>query len=109
MGVLDGIFEYITNGTIIGLPTLVVMLFPLIIGLIVGFLVRKFLKWGIIAAAVIFIVAYLGFFGVNLNTLKNLADQYGPMAIQYGTLLVGILPLGLGFFVGLIIGFLVGK
>ena len=109
MGVLDGIFGYILHGTILGLPTYLVMLFPLIIGLIMGFLARKFLKWAIIAAIVIFIVAYLGFFGLNLTTLKNLADQYGPIAIQYGTLLVGILPLGVGFFVGLIIGFLIGK
>jgi uncharacterized membrane protein (Fun14 family) len=109
MGVLDGIFGYILHGTILGLPTYLVMLFPLIIGLIVGFLARKFLKWAIISAIVIFIVAYLGFFGLNLTTLKNLADQYGPIAIQYGTLLVGILPLGVGFFVGLIIGFLIGK
>jgi uncharacterized membrane protein (Fun14 family) len=109
MGVLDGIFNYILHGTIVGLPTYLVMLFPLIVGLIVGFLTRKFLKWAIIAAIVIFIAAYLGFFGLNLGTLKNLADQYGPIAIQYGTLLIGILPLGVGFFVGLIIGFLVAK
>ena len=37
------------------------MLFPLIVGLIVGFLARKFLKIAIIAAVVILIAAYLGF------------------------------------------------
>jgi uncharacterized membrane protein (Fun14 family) len=109
MGVFEDIFGYILHGTIAGLPTYLVMLFPLIVGLIVGFLARKFLKWAIIAAVVLLIVAYLGFFGLSLGTLKDLADQYGPMAIQYGTLLIGILPLGVGFFVGLIIGFLIGK
>jgi uncharacterized membrane protein (Fun14 family) len=109
MGVFEDIFSFIISGTIAGLPTIVVMLLPLIIGLVVGFLVRKFLKLAIIGIVVILIAAYLGFFGLNLGTLKDLADQYGPIAIQYGTLIMGILPLGVGFFVGLIIGFLVAK
>jgi uncharacterized membrane protein (Fun14 family) len=109
MGVFEDIFSFIASGTIAGLPTIVVMLIPLIIGLVVGFLVRKFLKWAIIGAVVILIAAYLGFFGLNLTSLKNIADQYGPIAIQYGTLIIGILPLGIGFFVGLVIGFLVAK
>jgi len=33
------------------------------------------------------------------------AETYGPVAVHYGTLLIGILPLGLGFFIGAIIGF----
>lgn len=86
MGVLEGIFEFISSGTIFGLPTFVVMLFPLIAGLIVGFLARKFLKIAIIATVVILIAAYLGFFGLNLTTLKSLAEEFGPIAIQYGTL-----------------------
>ena len=109
MGVLEGIFEFISSGNIFGLPTFVVMLFPLIAGLIVGFLARKFLKIAIIAAVVILIAAYLGFFGLNLTSLKRLAEEFGPIAIQYGTLIIGILPLGIGFFVGVIIGFLVVK
>ncbi len=109
MGVFDGIIQFILHGTFLGLPTWVAMLFPLIVGLIVGYLARKFLKWAIIAAVVLLIVAYLGFFGLSLGSLKDLADQYGPIALQYGTLLIGVLPLGLGFFVGLIIGFLVAK
>jgi uncharacterized membrane protein (Fun14 family) len=109
LGVLEDIFSFITSGTISGLPTIVVMVIPLIIGVIVGFLVHKFLKIAIIAAVVIAIAAYLGFFGLSFATLKDLADKYGPIALQYGTLIVGILPLGIGFFVGLIIGFLVAK
>jgi len=104
--VLDDIFNFITSGSISGLPTIVVMILPFVIGLIVGYLVHKFLKIAIIAGILLVIVAYFGFFGLSLNALKNLADTYGPVAIQYGTLLIGILPLGLGFTVGLVIGFI---
>jgi hypothetical protein len=38
--------------------------------------------------------------------LKGLADTYGPIAIQYGVLLMGMLPLGLGLVVGFVIGFI---
>jgi hypothetical protein len=38
--------------------------------------------------------------------LSDLADKYGPIAIQYGVLLMGMLPLGLGLIAGLIIGFI---
>lgn len=109
MGVLEDIFSFITSGTMLGLPTIVVMIIPLIVGLIVGFLARKFLKIAIIAAVIIVVVAYLGFFGLSLSALKNMVEQYGPIALQYGALIVGILPLGLGFFIGAIIGFLVAK
>ncbi|HUK85963.1 MAG TPA: hypothetical protein VLU95_08875 [Candidatus Acidoferrum sp.] len=37
--------------------------------------------------------------------MKDLSTKYGPIAIQYETILIGILPLGIGFVVGLIIGF----
>jgi uncharacterized membrane protein (Fun14 family) len=109
MGLLEGVFEFVTSGTVFGIPTFVVMFFPLIVGLIVGFLARKFLKIAIIAAVVILIATYLGFFGLNFTTLKSLVEEYGPIAVQYGTLIMGILPLGIGFFVGIIIGFLVAK
>jgi uncharacterized membrane protein (Fun14 family) len=106
MAVLDDIFHFITSGSISGIPTIVVMILPFVIGLIIGYLVHKMLKIAIIAGIILVIVAYLGFFGLSLGVLKNLSDQYGPIAIQYGTLLIGILPLGLGFVVGVIIGFI---
>jgi uncharacterized membrane protein (Fun14 family) len=106
MAVLDDIFHFITSGNISGIPTIVVMILPFVIGLIIGYLVHKMLKIAIIAGIILVIVAYLGFFGLSLGVLKNLSDQYGPIAIQYGTLLIGILPLGLGFVVGVIIGFI---
>ena len=106
LAILDDIFRFITSGSIGGIPTFVVMILPFVLGLIVGYLVHKFLKIAIIAGIILVIVAYFGFFGLSLGALKNLSDLYGPVAIQYGTLLIGILPLGLGFLVGLIIGFI---
>ena len=106
LGAIDDVIHFITSGTIAGLPTIVVMILPFIVGLIVGYLVHKFLKIAIVAAVILVIVAYFGFFGLSLGTLKSLSDKYGPIAIQYGTLLIGILPLGLGFIIGLIIGFI---
>ena len=106
MGVLEDIFGFITSGSIGGLPPIVVMIIPFIIGLIVGYLVHKVLKIAIIAAIILVIVAYFGFFGLSLGALKGIADTYGPIAIQYGVLLMGMLPLGLGLIVGFIIGFI---
>ncbi len=105
MGLLDEIFHFITSGSINGIPTIVIMILPFVLGLIVGYLVHKFLKIAIIAAIILVVVAYLGFFGLSLGALKDLSTKYGPIAIQYGTILIGILPLGIGFVVGLIIGF----
>ena len=109
MAVLDEIIRFITSGNIGGLPTIVIMVLPFIIGLIVGWLAHKFLKMAIIGGIILVVVAYFGFFGLSLGALKNVADTYGPIAIQYGTILVGMLPLGLGFFVGAIIGFVFSR
>ena len=106
MGVIDDIFRFITSGTIGGLPPIVVMIIPFVIGLIIGYLVHKMLKIAIIAAIILVVVAYFGFFGLSLGALKNLADTYGGIAIQYGILLMGMLPLGIGLVVGFIIGFI---
>ncbi len=106
MGLIDDIFRFITSGSIGGLPPIVVMIIPLVIGLIVGYLVHKMLKIAIIAAIVLVVVAYFGFFGLSIGALKDLADTYGPIALQYGVLLMGMLPLGIGLIVGFIIGFI---
>ena len=106
MGVLEDILGFITSGSIGGIPPIVVMIIPFIIGLIVGFFIKKMFKIAIIAAIILVVVSYLGFFGLSLGALSDLADKYGPIAIQYGVLLMGMLPLGLGLIVGLIIGFI---
>ena len=106
MGAIDQVINFITSGTIGGIPPLVLMIIPFIIGLVVGYLVHKMLKIGIIAAIILVVVAYFGFFGLSLGALKNIADTYGPVAVQYGVLLMGMLPLGLGLVVGFVIGFI---
>lgn len=106
MGVLEEVFGFITSGSIGGLPPIVLMIIPFVIGLIVGYLVHKMLKIAIIAAIILVVVAYFGFFGLSIDALKGIADTYGPIAIQYGVLLMGVLPLGLGLIVGFVIGFI---
>jgi uncharacterized membrane protein (Fun14 family) len=106
LGVLEDIFGFITSGSIGGLPPIVVMIIPFVIGLIVGYIVHKMLKIAIIAGIILVVVSYFGFFGLSLGALKDLSDKYGPIAVQYGILLIGMLPLGIGFIVGLIIGFI---
>jgi uncharacterized membrane protein (Fun14 family) len=96
------------SGNLGGLPTLAVMAIPFIVGLIVGYFVKKLLKWAVIAAIIVVIVAYFGFFGLSFATLKSLADQYGPIAIQEAIVLFGLMPLGIGFIIGLILGFIIG-
>lgn len=106
MGAIEEVINFITAGSISGIPPIVLMIIPFVIGLVVGYLVHKMLKIAIIAAIILVVVAYFGFFGLSLGALKNIADTYGPIAIQYGTLLMGMLPLGLGLIVGFIIGFI---
>lgn len=106
MGVIDDIFGFITSGNIGGLPPIVVMIILFVIGLIVGYLIHKMLKIAIIAAIILVVVSYLGFFGLSLVALKDLADKYGSIALHYGALLIGVLPLGTGLIVGIIIGFI---
>ena len=96
------------TGSIGGLPTIAIMAVPFIVGLIVGFLIKKVLKWAIIAGIIVVVVAYFGFFGLSLSSLGDLATKYGPMAAQEAILLFGMLPLGIGLVIGLILGFIFG-
>jgi uncharacterized membrane protein (Fun14 family) len=105
LGAIDQVFHFITSGSIGGLPPIVLMVIIFVIGLIVGYLIHLFLKIAIIAAIILFVVAYFGFFGLSLSELKNYATQYGSIVYQYGVLIIGMLPLTIGFIVGLIIGF----
>ena len=107
MNAIGEVIHFITSGSIGGLPPIVLMIIIFVIGLIVGYLIHLFLKIAIIAAIILFVVAYFGFFGLSLSELKNYATQYGPTVYQYGALIIGILPLSIGFIIGIIIGFAV--
>jgi uncharacterized membrane protein (Fun14 family) len=106
LGAIDQVINFITSGSIGGIPPWVIMIIPFVIGLVVGYILHKTLKIAIIAAIILIVVAYFGFFGLSLGALKSIADTYGPIAIQYGVLLMGILPLSLGLIVGFVIGFI---
>ncbi len=82
------------------------MIIPFILGLVVGYLAHKMLKIAIIAAIILLVVSYFGFFGLSLGALKGLSDTYGSIVVQYGVLLIGMLPLGIGLIAGVIIGFI---
>jgi len=96
------------GSNIAGVPTLVIMAIPFIVGLIVGFLVKKVLKWAIIAGIIVVVIAYFGFFGLSLSGLGEFITKNGGIFIQGAILLFGLLPLGLGFIIGLILGFIFG-
>jgi len=106
LGLLDELLRFIGEGSIAGLPPLVVMAIPLILGLIVGFFIKKTLKKALIAGLIIAVVTYLGLFSLSLGGLEGVIGQYGPLAVHYVVLLLGILPLSAGLIIGLAIGFL---
>ncbi len=92
------------GGSFGGIPTIVFMAIPFILGLIVGFFIKKVLKWAIIGAIILVIATYFGFFGLTWGTLGNV----GMDIIQGAILLFGMLPLSIGFIIGLILGFIFG-
>lgn len=108
MGLIDELVDFIVNGSIAGLPPLAVMAVPLILGLIVGFLAHKFLKIVVIALIILAVAVFFGLYTLDIPTLQQLAQQYGPSVLSYGALLVGVLPLSIGFVIGAIIGFILG-
>ncbi len=108
MGLLEEFLRFIGEGTIAGLPPLVVMAIPLILGVIVGFLIKKFLKRALIVGLIIAAVIYFGFFSLSLEGLKDIISRYGPVSAHYVVLLLGMLPLSVGLIIGLAIGFLFG-
>jgi len=108
LSLLDELLRFIGEGSIAGLPPLLVMAIPLILGLIVGFLIKKSLKKALIVGIIVAVVTYLGLFSLSLGGLNDIIAQYGPMSVHYMVLLLGMLPLSVGLIIGLAIGFLFG-
>ncbi len=105
--IFDDILRFVTSGQIGGVPTFVAMLFPFILGIVIGFLLKKTLKIAIILGIIVVIAAYFGLFNLSLSSLKDAAIRYGPNVAHYATIVIGMLPLGLGLIVGVVIGFLI--
>lgn len=108
LGLLEELLGFIGAGSIGGLPPLAVMAIPFVLGLVVGFLVKRLLKIAMIAGVIIALVSYFGFLNLSIGSLKDLAARYGPLTFQYAALLLGMLPLSIGLIIGLVIGFLFG-
>ncbi|MCP8319601.1 MAG: hypothetical protein H3Z52_01475 [archaeon] len=107
LALIDEIIALI-SGSISGIPTIVIMIIPFIVGFIIGFFIKKILKIMIVVAIIALIASYFGIISLTsiATELTHLASTYGPQVYSYITLVIGILPLGLGFFIGLLIGFL---
>ena len=108
MGIITDILALMAGTFGAGLPSLVVIAIPLIVGLIIGFVLRKVLKIGIILFVVAIAASYLGF--ISLASVeqgsKDLATKYGPVAMSYVAIFFGIIPLSIGLVIGIIVGFI---
>lgn|SRR5487761_314292 len=96
------------SGSFGGVPAPVVIAIPFIIGLIIGYLIKKALIVGIILLIAAIVASYLGFIALGsvVPGVKDLVAKYGPIASTYVAIFFGIIPLTIGLVIGLIIGFL---
>jgi hypothetical protein len=91
-----------------GIPSLVVIAIPFIIGVVIGFIIKKTIKIGIILVVIALVASYFGFISLGdiAQGVKDLAAKYGPVALTYVALFFGIIPLSIGLVIGVIIGFI---
>ncbi len=108
MTLLSTFWSYISSGQAFGLPTIVFMAIPFIIGLILGFLVKKMLKMVIPLVILVALAAYLGLVTINLNKLKDIFNAYGSQTAMYVAMIISIVPLSAGLIIGVIVAFMVG-
>ena len=100
------IWRLISSGYLSGLPVWALMGGSLLLGVVLGWLMRKILKFAIILIVGAIIASYLGIFTLTISDLKEAVELYGPQVAHYASIIIGILPLSIGFFIGLFIGFL---
>jgi uncharacterized membrane protein (Fun14 family) len=107
LGIFENIVEVVT-GTLAGLPTPLLMAPPFILGAILGYFLKKLIKWVLVITIIAIVGSFLGFFNLASASTeaRGLIARYGPEALNYLTLTVGVLPLGAGFILGFAIGFL---
>lgn len=95
----------IPNVSLFGLPGYAFLVGPLVIGLVLGFLIKKALKIVLISIAAIALGLYFGVFMLSdVQKYLQITKGLGPEAMHYAAILFAMLPLGTGFFVGLVIG-----
>jgi uncharacterized membrane protein (Fun14 family) len=104
----DEILKLVTAGSLFGLPTFAFMSMPFIVGLVVGFLLKKAAKIGLILLVLSAAGMYFGVFSISFDKLKHLGSVIAPTAQHGAAVVIGMLPLGTGLIVGLILGFKYG-
>lgn len=96
--------EEVMNALTGGLPAPVVMGLPFIVGLILGFLIKKLLKIALVLIIAAGVGTYLGFVTINLEALKAAAEKYGGAITVAASMLLSIVPMGAGLVIGFILG-----
>jgi uncharacterized membrane protein (Fun14 family) len=104
----DEILKLVTAGSLFGLPTFAFMSMPFIAGLVVGFLLKKAVKIGLILLVLAAAGMYFGVFSISFDQLRSVISVVGPTAQHGAAVVIGMLPLGAGLVVGLILGFRYG-
>jgi len=99
---MGAIFNIISNESLLGVPTTIFMTLPFILGLIIGFFIKKALRMALILSLIAGVGLYFGV--INMEQIKDLVIRYGGVALHYATILIGMLPLGIGLIIGMLIG-----
>jgi uncharacterized membrane protein (Fun14 family) len=99
---MGAILNIISNESLLGLPTTLFMTLPFILGLIIGFFIKKALRMALILSLIAGVSIYFGV--INLEQIKDLVINYGGVALHYATILIGMLPLSIGLIIGMLFG-----
>ncbi len=107
LSVIDDL-THLMSGNLGSLPSLLVMALPLIVGLVLGYIVKRMLKIGLILVAIALIASYFGFISLSglTSEVQSLITKYGPVANSYVSIFFGIVPLSIGLVIGFLLGFI---
>jgi uncharacterized membrane protein (Fun14 family) len=83
------------------------MIISFVVGLVLGYILKKALKILIIVALLAIVAAYFGVLGLSFDKLRGAVETYGPQVAQYAAVLIGALPIGIGFLIGFLLGFII--
>ncbi len=101
-------FLRILGGSIRGFSPIFIVAVPLIIGIAIGYLIRRVLKVGIILALAALLATFLGLInlGAVAGELTGIVHKYGSVVLSYLAIAFGVIPLTVGLLIGIILGFL---